>query len=266
MLKSTTLLLASSISVSVLAQPVLLTELESGDNWLETNYEKVSEDIKRYSEGNNDSFSKIHTESFGLTGLTVFSTKGVFRPFIKAGVIHKERMNSDTEVFSLSTGALFEYYDSKKAHASLGFNKSDNKVEIRNSIDTSISFQTTNIDSSIKNQLTFATSYLGKFNSVEGGHTFNITNKAKCPLASKVDLVATIGMILTSDLGSPLNTYDSDPEYSLGIDINIHPIKDMTIVFSLQQSNGGGTIEFDTTEVNIDQDNTVSTVALISRF
>ncbi len=266
MLKSTTLLLASSISISVLAQPVLLTEFESGDNWLAVNYENVSEDKKSYHEGHNDSFSKIHTENFGLTGLTVFSKKGAFSPFIKAGFTHSERMSSDAEVFSVSAGVLFEYNDSKKAQASLGFNKSDDELEIRNSIDTSISFQLSKIDYPIKNQLTFASSYLEKFNSFEGGHTFNIAHKTKCPLTPKVDLVAAVGVILTSDLDSSQNTYNSDPEYSLGIDINIHPIKDITIVFSLQQSNGGGTIEFDTTEVNIDRDDTTSTVSLISRL
>ncbi len=252
---------ACLISSSVVAQPLLITELKPGDSWLQTNYSKIKSD---YSFSGYSDEATIDTHSFNASFITVQDTSNNFKPTIGFSVNRFSAGDDKVVIRNLHVGSLFELDNERQGFLNISYAKSDAKSFVRDSYNGQLSFEMSEIDSTVKNELSLNGRYYKKFESLSGGHEFNLSNKTKIPFNQKVDLLINIGTtLITKTKLSSNQDINYDAIYSFGGELNIHPSKHLTLQVSALRTEKKGNINSD---LNFNQTETQTSIALISRF
>ena len=260
-------------SLSVLAQPTLVTELSPGDHWLKTSY--ISDDTDGTVEGKNvDYYEK---ESFGSDSARVvyigaLDGSGANTPIISFSLEHEDSDDSYT-TYSLSAGTFLTKPEDKAVLVSGTYYGSSDQDEQRSSFELGLDFQTSGIGSSVYNELSVTAEWVTKNGNESGAHSIGAVNTTKFRLAPSLHAVTGLGLILRTDRD---DTNDLDQEYTtsyspalvlaalLSFDIS----SQLTLQAGVGRGAASGTATYNSTnnEYDIDTDTTLYTFNLIARL
>lgn len=251
----------SFISAVSLAQPTLLTELNAGDTWVQTQYTKVSSEFNYDDDFGIDENSDLNLFNFNL--ITASNINHSFTP-VMAFAIDRFSENKESVVIKYaSLGGLFSLDNDRQGLLAMTYANSNKKHYIRDSIGAQLAFEMSEIDNPIKNELSFGGTYSKKHSGASGGHSFVLNNKTKLPFSTKLDLVLDLGALFITDSkysGATNTSYD--PSFSYGGELNIHPSKNFSLQFRMENTS----IDSTSSDNKVTQTNKLTSVSLIARF
>ena len=272
----TALISACLISSPLLAQTTMVTELNAGDSWLEIGYTKSKNEFT-FVDTHNSFFNNYydyystdyeykesnHIHYFDVNFMTVAKTNGAFKPTIGFSFNRISSGDNKATVKNLSIGKLFILEGERQGFLEITYANSNKSYLVRDAIKGQLSFEMSERDSILRNQLSLNATYKKKYQGTTGGHIYTLSNKTKLIFNSKLDVILNLGTSIISkeksDFGEDIN-YDS--VYSYGGELNIHPSKNLTLKFGLLTTEREGdyvTSEFDQKESKV-------SLSLLSRF
>ncbi len=260
------LLLTPLIGLPALAQPTFITEIEAGDKWLLIEHVNGSYEETLKANGAK-SETDIDADGTGISGVFALSRSGSFTPLIGVSFTEIEAEDEDTTISSFTAGALLNSNKNQKTVMSLSYNKSQDDENIRDSLDASAAFQLSNNSSTIFNELSVSLTYKKDNDIVDGGHEIEISNLAKFPINSQVELVGLVGIEFSTEYEDAAgDTLNYDPELSFGAELNIHPTPMLTLQLSVLKSFANGEYSINGQNVDRELDGTLTSVGLLARF
>jgi hypothetical protein len=118
-----------------------------------------------------------------------------------------------------------------------------------------------------KNEVSLNGQFLLKNDDLHGGHSFEIVNRSKFSINSRVDFTASVGFELATELTiDDDTTLNNSSMYSFGGDLNLHPSKGFTVRFSMLRTYENGVEETQGFEADLDRDQLTTSISLTNRF
>jgi hypothetical protein len=255
-------------SFPTIAGPTMLTELESGDAWLQAYFATDDTDIDVTAQsGGAKGKTNISTDDFGVAFITGLDEFGGITPLLGASVLSAKSEGEDVTEFDLSVGALFKTQDQRTIAAQGVYNGSSDKKEVRESFTASLDVQTSQVESSIYNKFTISALLMSTNEGTSGGHNVSISNDTRFPLNPTLDIVTTAGMAIISDVETPNDRVLSyDPTFIFGVQLNVHLAPSMTIEIAANKVFSDGVDDRAGQKFDFSYNATQVGVSLITRF
>ena len=261
-------LLLSSVSVLSTAQPTMMTELESGDTWVGAGFATSDTDLDFTAQSNRSTgTTSVSSDGFALQFMTALKASNGLTPILGGSVTSLDSDGESATLYGISFGTLFETQDQRAMAFGVTYNGSSDADEGRESFSANLSVQTSQVTSSIYNQLAITGELMRENGDEKGGHNIDISNESKITISPMMDFIATLGMEITTDIDLENDvTVSSDPSFNFGGEINIHLDQNITASMILLKEIGGGVIDYSGEKVDVDIDSTIVGVSLMGRF
>lgn len=256
----------SLASFTAFSQPTLITEINTGDTWVNTG--AVSSDVDMdFRSGNIASSTSSNSDAYGLAALIALEGEGV-TPLIDLSFTKEEAEGESVNGYTIAVGGLTEAGEDRKMAFLIGYNGTSDEEENRASFGAQLDVQTSELSNGFHNQLELEVSIMRDNSDTSGGHSLSITNKAKFIASPIVDFVGTLGADITTDMefDNGAATANVDPSFSVGGQLNIHANKAITISALVLKSFASAEYDYSGTKVSADIDQTIVGVLLMGRF
>ncbi len=256
------------ISFPTMAGSTMLTELEAGDAWLHTSFSttNIDIDVTAQSDGSKGK-QDTSTDDFGIAFITGLDESDGITPLLGASVLSYKSEGEDVTEFDLSAGALFKTQDQRTIAVQAAYTGSSNTKEARESFSTRLDVQTSQVESSIYNRFTISALRMSKAEGESGGHRVSISNDTRFQLNPTLDIVATVGMAIISDLKRPDQIALSyDPAFNLGIKLEVNLAPSITVMIAAINQFGDGVIDNAGQNFDFSHNSTLVGASLITRF
>lgn len=251
----------SFISALSLAQPTFLTELNTGDTWVKTQYTKLSSEFN-YA----DDFGVDENTDVNMFNFNVITASDLNHSFTPVMAFSLDRFSENKESIAIKTaalGGLFNLDGNRQGLFTMSYAKSNKKYYIRDAISARLAFEMSETDNPIRNELSIGGTYNKKFSGASGGHSFALNNKTKLPFSTKLDLVLDLGVLFITDKKYSYATNTSyDPSFTYGGELNIHPSKNLSLQFRMENTS----LDSKSSDDSVKQTSRQTAVALIARF
>ncbi len=266
-MKNTLALAIALASFSAAAQDTMITELESGDKWLRGSFASASFEYDSESQITGQKFSEEEDVNFSeATFITALDSVDGFTPGLGFSVANVEADDESVTLFGLSAGGLFKTKE-QKSYAIFGTYNSSDDDDVRDSLGLDIRAQTSSLGSNIYNEIMIDTEYEFKNNGRTGGHSIEVATVTKFNINPQLDFETLASLTLETDTDYPDNISEShEPSIKFGGQLNVNLIELFTLEIGVIKSFASGVVDYDGHKVDRDEDVTVTSIGLMTRF
>lgn len=266
-MKNTLAITLALASFSAAAQDTMITELESGDKWLRGSFANASFDRDAESQlTGNKASEEIDVDVIDISFITAFESVDGFTPGLGFSVIKLEGDDDSVTLFDVSAGGLFKTKE-QKTYAIFGTLNSSNDDDVRESLELDMRFQTSSLGSDVYNEVNVDVEYEFKNDGTTGGHTLELATSTRFNINPKLDFETLVGLTLETDTDYSNNISEShDPSFTFGGQLNMNLVESVTLILGISKSFSSSVVDIDGHKVDEDEDATLTSLNLMTRF
>lgn len=266
-MKNTLALTLALASVSASAKDNMVTELESGDKWLRGGFASanVEYDFESQSSGAKASVDE-DVDLAQVSFITAFDSVDGFTPGIGFSVIKSEGDDNSVTLFDVSAGGLFKTKE-QKTYAIFGTLNSSNDDDVRDSLELDMRIQTSSLGSDVYNELSIDAEYELKNDGTTGGHTLGVSTEARFNINPQLEFEVLAGLTLETDTDYSGDISEShDPSINFAGQLNVNLIPSLSLEIGIAKYFSSGVIGEGGSKVDVEQDVTIASISLMTRF
>lgn len=257
------------IALPAFSAPQLLTEIQAGDIWINSEMSQLNSDIK-YKNPNNGINTKesYEEDSLSFTSRIAIDTGLSFTPLFGFR-LENEEGDDDTQLIQASMGAIKKTPSNKTMTMLVSYENSDNVDETRSSFEIDTRFQISDVTSQYYNEVMLALTVPKDEGGSEGGSNLTVSNTIKLSVNPMMDVALSAGVTLFEEttLTDDQTKIEFDPLFMLGAKLAFNLAPEFTLSLTAVKGFNKSKANFTSGEkVNYDQDVSLLGVGFVGRF
>lgn len=266
-MKNTLALALALASFSATAQETMITELESGDKWLRGGYSSAKFEFDAESQQTGQKASaEVDADFSEILFVTSLDSVDGLTPTLGVSVANLKVDDDSLTLYGMFAGGLFKTKE-QKTYGIFGTYSSSDDDDVRDSLGLDIRVQTSSLASDVYNEVMIDTEYEFKGDGESGGHSIEVATVTRFNINPQLDFETLASLTLESDTDSPDNVSEShDPSIRFGGQLNVSLVESMTLEIGVIKSFSSSVTDEDGHKVDRDEDVTLTSINLMTRF
>jgi len=266
-MKNTLALAIALTSFSAAAQESMITELESGDLWLRGGYSSATFEFDAKSQRTGEKLSaEVDVDISEVIFATSLNSIGGLTPTLGGSVANVDADDDSFTLYGLFAGGLFKAKN-QKTYGIFGTYNSSDDDDVRDTLGLDIRVQTSSVASDVYNEVMIDTEYEFKNDGTSGGHSLDVSTVTRFYINPQLDFETLASLTLKTDTDYPDDISEShDPSIKFGAQLNVNLVESITLEVGVIKSFASSVADYDGHKVDEDEDVTVTSINLMTRF